>query len=338
MSEVVKLRTQADVDEEAAAWVWRLDSAAMSATGRQDLELWLQQDPRHRRAFDELAKVWGVLDKLAEIKQSETLATLGAAGPLRSSRRLSWWMAAAASIALAASVLMWLHQWTESQTIETAVGQQRIVTLADNSIVTLNTNTVLDTDLTRHTRDVYLRKGEAHFQVAHDRSRPFLVHAGEAVIRAVGTQFDVRIHTDRHVEVLVNEGRVEVQPVSPAADTASPNVRRAPTPRVLSAGEELSTRSADYGVVPVVPQQLANQMAWREGAIVFTGEALGEAVAEVERYTDIRIVVTDPQVAALHVGGRFKTNDLQGFFDALQAALPVSVRTAEGFIYVEPRS
>jgi transmembrane sensor len=108
--------------------------------------------------------------------------------------------------------------------------------------------------------------------------------------------------------------------------------------RALSAGQQLSTASADFAVVPVSPQQLSSELAWREGAIIFEGESLSDAIAEIERYTDARIVVSDPRTAALRVGGRFKTGDVQGFFDALQAALPVSIRrTADGLVYVDPR-
>ena len=79
-------------------------------------------------------------------------------------------------------------------------------------------------------------------------------------------------------------------------------------------------------------------MAWREGAIIFDGQPLAQAIAEIERYTDARIVVTDPGVAALRVGGRFRTDDVQGFFQGLESALPVSVRrTPDGVVYVEPR-
>jgi transmembrane sensor len=220
------------------------------------------------------------------------------------------------------------------------VGQQRNVTLIDGSIVTLNTNTILETDLTRRVRQLYLRKGEAHFQVAHDRSRPFLVHAGDAVVRAVGTEFKVRLRTDQHVDVVVNEGRVEVQ--APAIPQQAPDVRNRPasltTVRALSAGEQFSTASADYAIVPVSQQQLSSELAWREGAIIFDGQPLSQAVSEIERYTDARIVVSDSRVAALRVGGRFRTDDVQGFLDGLQAALPVTIRrTADGLVYVDPR-
>src|SRR6266849_644012 len=212
MSGIVKLRTRADIDEEAAVWIWRMDSAAVAAADRQAFEAWLRLDPRHRRAAAALSAVWGTLDGLAEAKRGEKIATFTQTAKLpllhHPQRR---WIAAAAVLAAVAIGAVWLQQGSELQTLATAVGQQRNVTLADGSIVTLNTNTILETDLRWHAREIYLRKGEAHFQVAHDRSRPFLVHAGDAVVRAVGTAFEVRVLSDQHVDVVVDEGRVEVQ-------------------------------------------------------------------------------------------------------------------------------
>jgi transmembrane sensor len=343
MSEIVKLRTRADIDEEAAVWIWRMDSAAVAVADRQAYEAWLRQDPRHRRAAAALSTVWNALDGLAEAKREEKIATFAQTAMLpllRHPRR--WWFAAAAAFAAAAVGAIWLQQGGELQTLATAVGQQRNVTLADGSIVTLNTNTIVETDLRRNSREIYLRKGEAHFQVAHDRSRPFLVHAGDAVVRAVGTAFEVRVLTDQHVDVVVDEGRVEVQATALARASPGPNAHVRPaaatTVRALNAGERLSTASRDYAVTPITPQQMSSELAWREGAIIFDGEPLSEAVAEIERYTDARIVVSDPAIARLRVGGRFRTGDMQEFFDALQTALPVSIRhTDAGLVFIDPR-
>src|SRR5882724_4971876 len=342
MSEIVKLRTRADIDEEAAAWIWRMDCAAVAAADRQAFEAWLRQDPRHRRAASDLSAVWSALDGLAEAKREEKIATFAHTARLPLLHHPQrWWFAAAALAAVAVGTI-WLQQGGELQTLATAVGQQRNVTLADGSIVNLNTNTILETDLRRHTREMYLRKGEAHFQVAHDRSRPFLVHAGDAVVRAVGTAFEVRVLTDQHVDVVVNEGRVEVQATAPPPASPNPATRAraaaATTVRALNAGERLSTAGRDYAVTPITAQQMSSELAWREGAIIFDGEPLSEAIAEIERYTDARIVVSDPEIARLKVGGRFRTGNVQEFFDALQTALPVSIRhTNAGLVFIDPR-
>jgi transmembrane sensor len=339
VSDIVKLRTRAEIEEQAAQWTWRLDSETLSAEERQTFELWLHQDVRHRQAFEEMSRVWGALDGLAEAKRDERIATFsGAAGtsPWRGLGR--WWLGAAATLAVVVGGVIWLRMGTEALKLATAVGQQRNVTLIDGSIVTLNTNTIVETDLRRTSREIFLRKGEAHFQVAHDGSRPFFVHAGDAVVRAVGTEFEVRLRSDQHVDVTVNEGRVEVQAMPEIEPQAPARSRPVAALRALRAGEKLSTAIANYPVKSISPEELSSDLAWREGAIFFDGEPLATAVAEIGRYTDARIVVSDPRIAALPVGGRFRTDDVQGFFDALQAALPVAIRrTAEGFIYIDPR-
>jgi transmembrane sensor len=338
MSEIVKLRTRPEIDEEAAMWAWRMDCDTVSAADRQAFESWLRRDPRHRRASAELSRVWAALDGLAEAKRDEKIATFAAPGFAARNRGV-WW-AAAAAVLLAIAIPIWIQKSGELQTLATAVGQQRNVTLADGSVVTLNTNTIVETNLRRYSREVYLRKGEAHFQVAHDRFRPFLVHAGDAVVRAVGTQFEVRVRSDQHVDVVVNEGRVEVQSAvsEPANAVNHGHVRPRTVVHALSAGQQLSATGNDYTVVPVSSHQLSSALAWRDGAVIFDGERLSDAIAEIGRYTDARIIVSDPQVAALKVGGRFRTGDVQEFFDALQSALPVSIRrTADGVVYVDPR-
>jgi transmembrane sensor len=339
MSEVVKLRTRAEIDEEAATWVWRMDSGAPDEADAANFEAWLRQDPRHRRAYEELTKVWETLDELPDPQRALQLppASGSAATIVEKTSRGSrpyWWLAAAATFVAAVSGATWLlYKGNETQTLATAVGQHRNITLSDGTIVSLNTNTILDTSFSHDTREIFLRKGEAHFGVAHDRSRPFLVHAGDAVVRAIGTAFEVRLRPDEHVDVLVNEGRVEVHSTGDTA-TAIPVV----TIRAVSAGEQLSTATTNYAVVPVSAEQVSSELAWRDGAVVFDSAPLSEAIAEIQRYTDARIIVSDPTIGTLPVGGRFKTDDLQGFLDGLEAALPVRIRrTPDGLVYVDPR-
>jgi transmembrane sensor len=341
MSEIFKFRTRSEIDEEAAVWVWRMDSDAVSAANRDAFNSWLRRDSRHRRAYEDLTGVWTGLNGLAEAKREEKIATFtGSSAGGRRAGRNAWWGAAAAAIVAAIAVAAWMRMGSELQTLATAVGEQRSVTLADGSVVSLNTNTIVETHLQRSVREIYLRQGEAHFQVAHDRSRPFLVHAGDAVVRAVGTQFEVRLRSDQHVDVVVNEGRVEVRSEDAAEPASSaPGVRVARSHvHTLAAGQQLSSTGNDYSVMPVSTHRLSSVLAWRDGAVVFDGETLSDAIAEIGRYTDERIIVNDPQVAALRVGGRYRTGDVQAFFDALQTAFPVSIRHgSNGVVYIDPR-
>lgn len=364
MSEVVKLRTRAEIEEEAAAWIWRMESGSPATADPEGFDAWLRQDPRHRRAVDELSKVWESLDGLAAAPRVQAVSPpaepaqhvatsrirsmlsrhpLSDRHPLLDRRPL--WVAAAAVLVAAAAGAVWLNKGSENQVLATAVGQHRDVVLADGTVVSLNTNTIVETNFGRRSREIHLRKGEAHFGVAPDHSRPFLVHAGDAVVQAIGTEFEVRVRTDQHVDVLVTEGRVEVRPDAPAPEPQALEARkgaigatRIANVRAVSAGEALSTATKNYAVTPVSREQLSSELAWREGAVVFDSEPLSEAIAEIQRYTDARIVITDPEIATLPVGGRFKTDDLQGFLDGLEAALPVTIRrTPDGMVYVDPR-
>ena len=101
MSEIVKLRTRAEIDEEAAIWVWRMESAEKTASDQQAFDAWLRQDSRHRRALEELSQVWESLDGLAEAKRDERIATFtnAANAPVPRARH-PWWYAAAEMLAL----------------------------------------------------------------------------------------------------------------------------------------------------------------------------------------------------------------------------------------------
>ncbi len=338
MSRIVRFKTQTQIDNEAAIWTWRADAGTLSGAERSELEAWLRDDSRHRRAFEELGRTWTALDSLSDHKRDDERAAalarpqrkrfLAVLRPARGPTRY-WEAAAAAVLILGLGAAIWIAHRPGLQVMSTAVGQQRYVTLADGSHLTLNTNTLLAVKLTAQRRDVYLRRGEAHFDVVHDASRPFFVHAGEAVIRDVGTQFEVRLESDQNIDVLVDQGEVEVRGLAATAGPAAPGSGagggNADWVRALSAGEQLLITGPHLALTFVSPRQIADDLAWREGAVVFEGEPLSQALAEVGRYTRARIVLAGPEVASLRISGRFRTDDVPGFFRALQEALPVRV-------------
>jgi len=351
MSDVLKFRSLAELEEEAAAWVWRLDVDNVSAEMRAEFEQWLRRDPRHRRAFEELGGVWQALDELAEAKRDEKVATFVAEEQRLSTKpaqkpsggSLSRWLpwAMAASLAVVVGGLSWYQRGNETQTLATAVGQQRSATLADGSVVQLNTNTILETRFTRGERTIHLEKGEATFTVARNPERPFVVHAGNMVVRAIGTEFNVRIRETQDVEVIVTEGKVEVVPQAGGAaqrlDAVVPPTTAAPACAELTAGQRFEPTGASP-VARITPAAVSNTLAWREGAIVFDGEPLVKAIAELNRYTDTRLVVADASIHDLRVGGRFRTGDVDGFLEALTKAFPVTTRrTSDHLVYIHAR-
>lgn len=340
MNNIVRLKTQTQVDNEAAVWTWRLDSGALTAAERGQLDAWLRADPRNRRTLEELRQTWSILDRLSDRLADEQLAAL--VRPERSrlfgGRRKYWEAAAAAMLVIALGAALWITRRPGMQLISTAVGQHSRVKLSDGTELTLNTDTLLAVNLTPLRRDVYLRRGEAHFDVVHDAARPLFVHAGDAVIRDVGTQFEVRLHSDRDIDVLVDEGQVEVRGRLAAAAPGSTARGNDGWVRAVTAGEQLSIAGPELKVMSVSPQQVADDLAWREGALVFGGEPLSQALGEVGRYTRTRIVLRGPDVGALRISGRFRTDDLPGFLRALQTALPVKVSHPQpGLVYISAR-
>jgi transmembrane sensor len=339
MSDIVRLKTQTQIDNEAAVWTWRADSGELGAEERDRLDAWLREDVRHRRAFEDLNRTWIALDRLSE-RAPDDQRVAAPAQPKRWNSKWYWQAAAAAVLVLGIGAVILTARRSGLQVMSTAVGQQRQVTLADGSRLTLNTDTLLAVKLTPQRRDIYLRKGEAHFAVVHDTSRPFFVHAGDAVISDVGTQFEVRLESDRDIDVLVEQGEVEVRGLAAAAGPAGARSAgsKADWVRALSAGEQLLIAGPHLAITSVSPRQIADDLAWRDGAVVFEGEPLSQALAEVGRYTRAHVVLAEPQVASLRISGRFRTNDVPGFFRALQEALPVRVTQPQpGVFYIEPR-
>lgn len=350
MSGIIQFKSTAEIDQEAAAWVWRLDSGQGSEELRRSFETWLRKDARHRRAFEDMNGVWESLDHLAEAKGDEKVATFvaeqehlarpAAAKPLHRRAAMSRFisLAVAATLILAVATVYWFQRDNESLIVATAVGQQRNVKLADGSTVELNTNTIIETNFVRGRRDITLRKGEALFKVAHDTKRPFYVHAGNTVVRAVGTEFNVRMRDQHDVEVIVAEGRVEVDSNDPQPST---DARTNPTSlkRMLGVGQKLAATGTITPVETISSTRLSNTLAWREGAVVFEGETLPMAIAELNRYTDTRLIIADPSLNSLRVGGRFTAGDVEDFLQALTKALPVKTRRAsDRVVYIEPRA
>jgi transmembrane sensor len=226
----------------------------------------------------------------------------------------------------------------------TAVGQQRSMTLADGSVVLLNTNSQIKVAYNDEYRTIRLLQGEAHFTVEKNAEHPFRVYAGNGRVQAVGTAFSVYLK-DNTVDVTVTEGTVELafvdrvstsrslQQETPAGNNQSSGSNAmvdgglVETLGTIKAGESATIRSALDAVTvstiaafeTVEVQEMAKRLSWREGILTFTGDPLGVVVDEISRYTTISIEITDPAVRATRIGGRFPIGETDAMFDALEA-------------------
>jgi transmembrane sensor len=217
--------------------------------------------------------------------------------------------------------LHYVNEQGEWEYYGTPVGRQETVRLSDGSYVGLNTDTRVRVRMRAEERRIVVTRGEAMFEVAHDKARPFIVHVGGARVRAVGTAFAVRLHPDDRVDVTVTEGVVGIQHLSPLQ-------------RVLQ-GLNLSEPAADAMLVRAVrfvtddlgristrtpaPEEVAARLSWRLGNVALLDITLAEAALEFNRYnTSPRLVLADPTIAGLRIGGVFRTTGVDSFIRSLQ--------------------
>lgn len=305
--------------EEAAAWHARLREPAVDARQHAEFEHWLQSDPRCRQAFDDMSRLWEAVEGpvarvLADPPPPATAVRSRAIGPLR--------LAALAACLAVLAVAGWI--WRDALLDElrgdyvTAKGATLSATLADGSVVDLNTSTAVSVDLGPDRRHVRLYHGEAWFEVAHDTERPFVVETDAGEVRVIGTSFNVRTAGGRTI-VSLARGRVTV---AAAADPARPVALERSRQAVL-------TRD---GVSPPAPFDLAAVSAWRRNQLVFYDTPLESVVAELNRYRAGRIVLMHDGLSGLRVSGVFDTGSPDAALQAIVRTLPVRMVRLTGYL------
>jgi transmembrane sensor len=171
-----------------------------------------------------------------------------------------------------------------------------------------------------------LVRGEAYFEVTHDKTRPFTVYANNYVVRDIGTAFDVYLSKKDLVEVGVTKGSVEV---APATDGQASGVTE--SGGVLTAGYDIVLGQKIERAEALSRAEMMRKLAWRQGELIYTGQPLGEVLADISRYSDIEIELSDPALKNLPVGGAFKIDQIAAIFAALQSNFGVHAQ------WVDPR-
>ena len=226
----------------------------------------------------------------------------------------------------------------------TGVGEQVSFLLDDGSVVTLNARSRLRVVYTDTSRDIHLTAGEAMFDVVGDSDRPFRVITERAVIRAIGTQFNVR-HRGSDTTVTVVEGIVDVQlvpnPRSPPGEVGeAPDESAAALSSVVSQPTRLEVGQqarVSSGAVAVVDTNVQKTMSWRERRLTFDAWTLADVVQEFNLYNDQHIVVIDADLAARSISGAFSADDRGSFALFLSEAGIASFESrADGTIMLYP--
>jgi transmembrane sensor len=308
------LHTVADTPErQAAEWFSLRRSGPMGPDDARAFEAWLAQEPEHRAAYDNLEHYWQVADA---VRHDPEVLALRDAARRSPGRRWAVGAAIAASLVVVAGwgltrqapapPLLALHQ----QVFRTAVGQTTSVVLQDGSTVTLDTDSVLKARMSGRERRLELQKGRAFFRVAKDRSRPFVVLAAGRTITATGTAFDVRADPKRF-EVILVEGRVRVEDPAPRAILK----RQPPQVTEMTPGSQLV---AGAGRMTVAPTDVPKETSWLTGRLTFDNEPLSAVVAEMNRYSDRKIVLADASIGHAPILGVFKAGDVEAFVRAVE--------------------
>ena len=302
-----------DIDGIAARWVMRMDRGALAEAEQRELDAWLETDSRHRGAFIRAQAIWFDMDRMAALGARELMSEPQPRWTAATLRR-------AAAIAVCVLGLTLASVGVSSRYLagreSTDRGETRRLTLDDGSALALNTQSVVQVKFDDDLRRIVLRQGEASFQVAHDEQRPFLVQAGDVWVRAVGTAFNVRMKPDG-VEVTVTEGIVDVM--------RGDDPNKVPVKRVHHNEEVIAQATQPIEVEPLTDEVIARRLAWQEGRLIFEGERLAAAVAEVNRYSPVIVVIDDPDLAQKAFIGTFKIGDARGFAHAAAAAFNMRV-------------
>jgi ferric-dicitrate binding protein FerR (iron transport regulator) len=350
--------------DEATTWFVEFSEGHVTRTGREQFIAWLRTSPEHVRAYLQIMGHWQEADVLGKSRshsadelvalaradrsvvqldptpRSEPDATSFSVAPSplsrkpllfplqREFRKRPWlWHGLAASILLAA---LFISTWfyIQRNLYATHVGELRSITLPDGSTIELNARTQIRVAYHDHERDIDLLDGQAIFHVVKDQARPFIVHAGDTRVRAVGTQFDVYKKPTGDTTVSVVEGRVAVF-TDPSIPPKESSVGRAPSAHeasgvqgedsqvLLVAGDQLTVTgtAAEKSAAPDV----AAATAWTRRQIVFRASPLTEVVAEFNRYNAQQLVITDPGIRTVRVSGVFSSTNPGSFLRGLNA-------------------
>jgi transmembrane sensor len=334
------LISRTERSEQAALWAVRLADGESSSEPYDAFEAWLDADPENGKAFREILGTWDAVETYsasAEVVALREAALASARRTLgRTARPALRWVplglvAAAVLVISAIGLASWA--WLTPRVYETGVGERRVVALSDGSKLSLDADTVVKVSYSRADRKLWLERGRARFEVAHNPLRPFSVTAADEVVVATGTAFSVEL-VQRQVRVVLYEGRVMLLDRDGVGQrrTVSMGPRIVPADQLLAPGRELilpATASVQLASIPAVvtPLDPVRSLSWEAGQLVFEDESLGAVVERMNRYTDRPLKVGDARAAAVRVSGVFRAGDSDALVQGLAAAFDIKVRS-----------
>lgn len=308
------------VQAEAATWLARLHADGRSLQDERAFQTWLA-DPVHATAFEKITEVWELAGGVTRQWNDESHDKEG-----MSLQRRGVLAGIGSLIAVGATFSVWRHAY--AGVYETEVGEQKHVALDDGTQVLLDTDTRIRARIDARSRMITLYRGRANFRVKQDPVRPFVIDAAARRIVSSRSILDVRRDGD-HLSVVLTEGQASVVPDSGGGSDGE---------RIVTAGQRLIATPAR---IQVESPNLAPLLAWHTGQAMFENETLANAVAEMNRYSTVKLLVTDPAIMRLRLSGVYRVGDNDSFARSVCALLPVRLQRAGDhleFVDNPPRS
>jgi transmembrane sensor len=287
------------LEEQAATWLLRRNFFDWSEDDQKELDAWLEASPSNRVTYWRLNAALSRTDRLKALRQPMRRLP---SGSKQARPKLARSIAAVALIAVAATGSFLYLSKGKDETISTALGGHKVLTLADGSRIELNTSSTVRVHIDGDRRAITLVKGEAFFDVRHDAEHPFTVDAAGQRITDLGTKFVVRDLSDR-VEVALLEGRAHLAPLDDASKSRQAD---------LVPGDVATATSRSLSVIKAPSEAIAEKLSWRSGLLVFHNTTLGEVAHQFNRYNRGKLVI-EGAAADLQVDGTFSANDPQTF-------------------------
>lgn len=316
-----------DIDRRAAEWFGRRE-VGLSSQQEKEFQSWLEADERHAVHYRQFDDTWDLLDGLKALNDRAPVKLNNWSTFPSWGRWVTVALAAAAAIAVAFTLWPRFGQSPNSTHIaETQAGGMKMMELPDGSVVHLNADSFVSVQYSPKERRVVLSRGEAHFAVATNPDRPFIVTAGAVSVHAVGTAFNVRIDPGA-VEVMVTEGKVRVDDSAKGQSLLAPDANELtgsahPGSQLLIAGEKVSIPVVANIPAPAVPaaispEQIDLSLAWQTKMLEFDMTPLGDVVQVFNLHNTHQLVILDQALARRPFGGTFRADNYSVFVQLLE--------------------
>jgi transmembrane sensor len=290
--------------DEAATWLARLNADRRTPADEAMFQAWLAESTDNQAAFEDATMVWDLaggmpLEMLREVPKAHRIGR----------REVMAGVTVTAAV-VAGSVFMGGR--AQAMVYETKVGERRRVVFEDSSIAMLDTDTRIVVKFTNADRVVDLQRGRVNFHVTADTSRPFIVSGARETIIARQSNFDVR-RDGENISVILIAGQASVDSGGKMS--------------VLENGQRL-VASADR--MRLDKPSLLPLLAWQKGQAILENEKLADAIAEMNRYSAVKLTIGDNAAANFRVSGVYKVGDNLGFAQSIARLLPLRVDQADG--------